>query len=217
MPNWYGSIAAGLFVACLFVAGLIPVGWASPARAAEPWSGPTAAIPADGGDSAIIVARTADAWQQLWARIGRPAPRALDAEREIAVAVVLGRRRTGGFRVDLGEAEPAAPFVAIPFAEHRPSRSAFVPQVITAPWAVRVIARTARPVAIKDGDGTVRLDAGERQLLAAWMRRLTENAENLNHRIEWCEGELDRQRREFQRERRRICPPNLEPGPTKPQ
>ncbi len=44
----------------------------------------------------VIVAHSPEAWRALWDGIGRPPPVEFDASRDIAVALFLGQRRSGG-------------------------------------------------------------------------------------------------------------------------
>lgn len=127
----------------------------------------TAALPAcagawdgmDGQNSAIeqprmVVVRDAQDWARLWAehhgaRPGRQgSPQAkdvppVDFAKETVVAVFLGSRPTGGYKVDLSllqdPTDPSRLFVL--YKEIEPKPGAFTPQVVSRPFALRKVAK----------------------------------------------------------------------------
>jgi hypothetical protein len=95
-----------------------------------------------------LVIRTADAWQAWWSDRGKPAPRALGSD-EMAVVVALGERRTGGYSVSFLSVREDHEQLAVRYKVKTPQPEAVVMQMITRPWAVAVVPRTALPVAFQ--------------------------------------------------------------------
>lgn len=106
------------------------------------WSGPhsSAETPAK------LVVRTADEWIALWQRIGSEPPRPLAASNEIAVAVFLGERRTGGYSVEFARLRSSGSTLVIEYLERTPPGNTAVPQVLTSPWAVGILDATLSPI-----------------------------------------------------------------------
>ena len=101
----------------------------------------------------VIVARTPFAWRALWDGIGEAAPVALETDGPMALAVFLGRRRTGGFGVLIESLERRGAFMVATVKEIRPAPDAMVTQALTSPYLVRLIARTEFPVAVERLEG----------------------------------------------------------------
>ena len=99
------------------------------------WSGPHS--PAE--KSATLVIRTAGEWTALWRRIGNEPPRPIDAKSEIAVAIFIGERRTGGYGVELVAVRTIDNELVVEYRERTPPPNSMVPQVITSPWVVGVL------------------------------------------------------------------------------
>jgi len=96
----------------------------------------------------VIVVRTPAAWNDLWAGIGEAAPAAFETDGPIAVAIFLGRRRTGGYGVTIESVERRGAVMVATVKEIRPAADAMVTQALTSPYLVRLIARTELPVGV---------------------------------------------------------------------
>jgi hypothetical protein len=129
--------------------GFLSVGCCAPAshRSAAPelraqWSGPHSLAE----KLTTIVVRTPHEWTALWQRIGAEPPRAIDASIEIAVAVFIGERRTGGYGVELASVRTSQGSVRVEYRERTPPPEAMLPQVITSPWVVGTLDATDAPI-----------------------------------------------------------------------
>lgn len=122
--------------------------WAEepPARHGQEWQGFT------GGPAgfAVAVARTPDDWRRLWADLGRAPPAALDSASQMAVAVFLGLRRTGGYGVEITSVGYEGTRLVVRYAERRPAPGAFVPQMLSTPYVVKVLARSDGEVVFRE-------------------------------------------------------------------
>jgi hypothetical protein len=128
---------------------LIFVGCQSSSEGSDPqavilsqWSG------ARGGsdDASTLVVRSAGEWTALWRRIGREEPRKLDPAKEMAVAVFLGEKRTGGFSVEIKSVREESGNLFVEYHERTPAPDMVVAQVLTSPWTVAVTSRSSSPV-----------------------------------------------------------------------
>lgn len=106
------------------------------------WSGAYCEV----SNPATRMAKTPAEWDALWKQAGREPPRALDSTRELAVAVFLGERRTGGYTVEIASAEVKAGKFVIAWREYTPAPDMMVTQALTQPWTIAVLARTELPV-----------------------------------------------------------------------
>jgi hypothetical protein len=107
-------------------------------------------LPAEGGvwqgqrsqaaERAYVVARTPQEWEELWARVGAPAPGSLPADR-MAVALFLGTRDTAGFGVSIDSARQKGDEIVIGYREQVPGPTQTVAQVQTSPYAIRLLPR----------------------------------------------------------------------------
>jgi hypothetical protein len=116
-----------------------------PARVIEQWSGPRSGT----STGSARVLQTAQDWTACWETIGRPPPRLLDPSHEMAVALFLGERRTGGFSIQLVEARIAAESLVVTYREITPPAGAMVSQSLTSPWLVAVLERSDSPVVFR--------------------------------------------------------------------
>ncbi len=89
------------------------------------------------------LAKTPAEWEALWKEIGRPAP-AQDLKGQMAVAVFLGERPTGGFRVQFLEPKTAKERVTVGYRVLPPKGMAI--QAFTQPYAVRLLPLPKLPV-----------------------------------------------------------------------
>ena len=89
--------------------------------------------------SAQRVIRSEPEWQAAWAEIGQAAPAAPDFKSRFAVAVFLGQRSTGGYRVQWLEPDSSGPATVVRYREMKPQGMAM--QALTQPYAVKVFLR----------------------------------------------------------------------------
>ncbi|MCX5796895.1 MAG: protease complex subunit PrcB family protein [Elusimicrobia bacterium] len=122
-------------------------------KAAEPAPQPQAIGPGawsglyGGVEEGTLTISDAKSWADLWGRLSRkPAPR-LDFSRQQVVGVFLGPQPTGGFRVEISSAVTASPTaVVVSYRALSPAADRTPPEGATAPYALRAIERTDRPV-----------------------------------------------------------------------
>lgn len=146
------SVSAALVALFLLLAGCAGVPAATIQQETE-WRG------SRGGKAAfsVVVARTSSAWDTLWDGIGSPPPREIDSNLEIAVAIFLGQRRTGGYGVTTESVERRDGFMVVRFQETRPAPDAMVTMALTSPYLVRLIPKTDLPIAFESADAIGKL------------------------------------------------------------
>jgi hypothetical protein len=107
-----------------------------------------------GGDAFSVRAlRTGDEWAAFWRQVGRDAPRPLNMTAEMAVAIALGERRTGGYTVEIVRVYERGGQLVVEYREEAPGPDMMVTQALTAPWVVAIVPRSELPVtAQKAGD-----------------------------------------------------------------
>jgi hypothetical protein len=105
-----------------------------------------------GGQSGIeepreAVVRTAAEWTALWKEHsgGRPRP-AVDFAKSMAVGVFAGTRSTGGHSVDITKIERDGDALVVTWRERKPGADDIVTQVITMPYHIVSIDRSAGAV-----------------------------------------------------------------------
>jgi hypothetical protein len=85
-------------------------------------------------------------WLRLWAGLStEPAPQ-IDFERSQIVAIFLGRRPSGGYRVEIVESAATESFIAVRYREIKPPPGITPPEGATSPFALRVLPRSVLPV-----------------------------------------------------------------------
>ena len=89
-------------------------------------------------ERAQLIVRTPEDWEELWARVGQPAPTPLPAGR-MAAAVFLGTRDTAGFSVALDNAVKKGEDLVIGYHEQVPGPAQAVAQMQTSPYAIRLL------------------------------------------------------------------------------
>jgi len=131
------ALAAGAAGAAIVLAQATDVNLTNVAR------GPSSAI-----DRPMeVVVRSAAAWEQLWTSHGATAPiPPIDFQHDMAAAVFLGTRNTGGFSVEILRARREGAAIVVEYVERRPRGDAIVPQVITAPFHIVRLASHTGPV-----------------------------------------------------------------------
>ena len=107
---------------------------------------------AKGGMSSIeeprqVVVRTAAEWQALWKQHdGDSAAPPVDFTQSMVAAVFLGSRPTTGFAADITGVKTEGNRTVVEYLERQPPRDAVVAQVLTSPFHIVRIARTAGSV-----------------------------------------------------------------------
>ncbi|WP_247886751.1 protease complex subunit PrcB family protein [Azospirillum sp. SYSU D00513] len=100
----------------------------------ESWQGATSKAV----ERAQLLARTPEEWEELWARVGEPAPHPLPAGR-MAAALFLGTRDTAGFSVAIDSAVRKGEDLVIGYHEQVPGPAQAVAQMQTSPYAIRLL------------------------------------------------------------------------------
>ena len=95
------------------------------------------------------VVRDAAAWDAFWQDVQTSAPRPFRPDREQAVAVFLGERRTGGYTVRIENAAAQEGRLVVTYQESPPPPGTMVTQALTSPWALVVVPRSDLPVEVR--------------------------------------------------------------------
>ena len=112
----------------------------------EQWSGQQG-----GGDvPKTRLLRTAEEWNAFWRQVEGDRPRPLDASRELAVVMELGRKRTGGYSVEFVGTRVEEGQLVIQFRETAPEPGMMVTQALSSPWAIALVPRTDLPVVFEN-------------------------------------------------------------------
>jgi hypothetical protein len=106
-----------------------------PGDDATEWRGLSSAVERPG----TAVARTQEDWLQLWDLTGQPAPRELDVGAEVALAIFLGTRRSGGYQPRIVRITEDEAGRTVEWRELAPDKGAVVVQVITTPWLIAIL------------------------------------------------------------------------------
>ena len=94
-----------------------------------------------------VVVRTAAEWQALWKEHDpQGAVPAVDFAQSIVVGVFLGSRPTAGFAVEIAAVREEAGRTVVEYVERRPPRDELVAQILTSPFHVVRLGRTAGAV-----------------------------------------------------------------------
>ncbi|HAM34366.1 MAG TPA: hypothetical protein DEB40_09025 [Elusimicrobia bacterium] len=114
----------------------------SPPAAADAWSGLYGGTRV--GTFTISDSKT---WREVWRGVSATAAPPVNFSRQQVVAVFLGRRPTGGYRVEIAPPSPIDPTALIvSFREIAPPPGPTPPEGATAPYALRAIPRSDLPV-----------------------------------------------------------------------
>ena len=93
------------------------------------------------------VVRTAAEWQALWKQhASEGTPPSVDFNQSTVVAVFLGSRPTTGFAVEITAAKTEGTRTMVEYLERQPPRDALVAQVLTSPFHIVRLPRTAGAV-----------------------------------------------------------------------
>ena len=96
---------------------------------------------------AILVANSADEWQQMWHKTGQAAP-PFDARRATGVGIFLGER-TGWRQVHVVGAAQRGQRLVVTFEDVPEALGSSTAQVTTAPWAIITVHRMGLPISIE--------------------------------------------------------------------
>ena len=93
------------------------------------------------------IARTPAEWAALWNAhdFTRPAP-SVDFDREMAAAVFVGSRPTGGFSVEIVSAAERDGSFVVGYRESSPRADAITVQILTAPYHIVAVPKHGGPV-----------------------------------------------------------------------
>ena len=114
---------------------------------------------ADGQSSGITepkqaIVRTAAEWNTLWkSHAGSQMPPTIDFTKEMVVAVFLGERPTGGFRVQILDTRRDGNALIVRYSERRPGPDSIVTQALTSPFHIVRVQRHEGPVRFERSDG----------------------------------------------------------------
>jgi hypothetical protein len=134
------SVLASLLLAGSFVLAAPPVKFTTIERGQQ----------SNIDDAKQVVVRTAADWGALWRLHNTAAPQpVVDFGPNIVVAVFLGSRPTGGFDVEITSIVAEGNTVTVTWRESRPERGAILSQVLTMPYHIVTIPRTAASVVFK--------------------------------------------------------------------
>ena len=91
-----------------------------------------------------VVARSSAEWNAVWRQHDpdRPAP-AVDFSKEMVVGVFLGSRNTGGYSVEVVSATVEQDALIVRYRQRTPSPDAITAQIITMPFHLVAIPKTA--------------------------------------------------------------------------
>jgi hypothetical protein len=94
-----------------------------------------------------VVARDTQQWQALWQRHapGRQAPN-VDFTKQMVVAVFLGSRPSGGYRVEITGVRTEGNTLVVQWSEARPAPGQVAAQVMTSPAHIVTVPRHAGEV-----------------------------------------------------------------------
>jgi len=118
------------------------------------WAAPASVrVLAEGSRSGIVkparrIARTETEWRALWIAHyprGTNMPR-VDWAREMVVAVFLGERPTGGYRIAVREAREAGGKLRLTVVESKPPPEALTTQAFTSPFQIVAVKKSRLPV-----------------------------------------------------------------------
>ncbi len=161
----------------------------------------------------VAVVRSEEAWRELWAELSKSPPVALDSEKQIAIAVFLGMRRTGGFAVEITAVEDGPVFYSVDVGEIKPAPGAMVTQALTAPYVIRIVPHSDRPLMFRRAHAApanVHTTNAELEITEAWVTELwqaLQEARQENQQLKYIIDEAKRQIEQLHREQRERCDP----------
>lgn len=96
--------------------------------------------------ASVITATDTAGWNALWEQLGHAPPDGGLPPGKMAVAVTIGQKSTGGYSVNIRDAQERSDHIIVHYQVHSPSLTAMVSQVITTPYAVALVNKSAKPV-----------------------------------------------------------------------
>jgi hypothetical protein len=104
-------------------------------------------------DRRQVVVRTDDEWGRLWTQHNPNRPRpAVDFSKEMVLGVFMGSRNTAGFSVEILSATDENGVLTVRYHETVPAKGAITAQVITSPYQLVTVPRTAATVKFEKTD-----------------------------------------------------------------
>jgi len=94
------------------------------------------------GTPTQLLARTPEEWARICAVFGLAETPSPDFRTQMAAAVGMGMRLTGGYAVEILGAEEHDGILTIRYRERSPRPNEFVTQAVTAPFHVRLLPRS---------------------------------------------------------------------------
>jgi hypothetical protein len=91
-----------------------------------------------------VVVRTRDDWAALWGRhmqIQAPEAPPVDFSRDMVVALFMGERPTGGYRIEITRVERTDSGLSVHYRSQAPDPETMVSQALTQPFHLVAIAR----------------------------------------------------------------------------
>ena len=143
----FGSIATlalGGQMICISSAGTVP---AKAIGIEREWRGSSSGYT----ESTQLVVRTEARWADVWAklhqrRLPRPELPPIDFEREMALAVCMGERPSGGYAIQILDVLRAEETIVVQVEETEPSPESLQTMALTQPYHVVVVKRSPLPV-----------------------------------------------------------------------
>ncbi len=164
----------------------------------------------------VEVAHTDSDWRHLWRAVGRSEPPTALIDGHVGVAVRLAPRRTSGYKVEIIGVAPSDHIAFVHYRIVEPKTDAFLPMVLTSPWAIATFPLSNLPIAFRtESDQIIRIPMG--QLHGFFTRRNAAEQDALAHGMqmaEHCRDQLESLENELNRCLRREPPSCLNPGPT---
>ena len=93
---------------------------------------------------------TQERWSRIWGMVNKAEPQKLDADREMAVFIEIGKRSTGGYRAAVLSATVVDGKLVVEYTDGKPSPDAYVTQAITQPWVIAIVPKSSLPVVYKN-------------------------------------------------------------------
>lgn len=113
-----------------------------------------------------VAVRSAAEWKALRQRaFGPEAPdpaARVSWDREMVLAVFLGQKNTGGWRVALRDVRPEGGRLVVRWEARGPAKDDVTLQALTSPWTVAAVPRDERPVLWRAVPGSAGSGAGRR-------------------------------------------------------
>ena len=102
-------------------------------------------------DAKSVLVTDAAQWKSLWREAfgdSKPTPE-VDFSTNVAVAVFVGTKRTGGYSVQFFEPSQVGSSTVIGYSVKSPGSGMFVIQAFTTPYAIRLYPKPTSPVELK--------------------------------------------------------------------